>query len=513
MKFIRLVSADNVDDGILDNEFNQDIKIDEGSQIAYRSLAVDLDPQEFIVDASNNQISFQSNINDAATIGTAKLSSPVTYTTGNAAELLADLQKKTNEALLYNPKNIGTQFQCIIKNGKSRIESNFCPNSVKVLQNNVTGDFGSTLNDATFANNGNISATSSQNNDTNLIFSHQPLGKGVGLFRTRIRNLTDNGGASNTNGFEIGLSDVKPTTWNTTGTFVLPDAQKTYNVRVQKPTDNYQYNDKSGANQDSGIAPHLHLLATRTTNDIIEFVRVGTNLEIRLYRNNQVAFDLLSIINLETEYNGAGEFGVEQPLYPYIILHGLNTTAMLDGYTRCFFDPFVSNINPNEAVTNEDIAQGNEHTELGVRPSDARPVNQNVGRFTFSSSLLAQHLGFDTTVLLSEESGSNFLVHSRNVYTAALTYDNLVVELMNLQVDSYDGLEKGRRNIIATIPANSNANGVIVNEASNLVFIDLDNAQPRYFRNIKARLLYGDLTSVKTIGLTSLTLLIKNKKE
>ena len=64
MKFIRLVSDNNVDDGILDNEFNQDIKLEEGSQIAYRSLAVDLDPQEFIVDASNNQITFQSNIND-----------------------------------------------------------------------------------------------------------------------------------------------------------------------------------------------------------------------------------------------------------------------------------------------------------------------------------------------------------------------------------------------------------------------------------------------------------------
>ncbi len=84
---------------------------------------------------------------------------------------------------------------------------------------------------------------------------------------------------------------------------------------------------------------------------------------------------------------------------------------------------------------------------------------------------------------------------------------------MNMQVDSYDGLEKGRRNIIATIPTNSDENGVIVNEASNLVFIDLDNAQPRYFRNIKARLLYGDLSDVKTIGLTSLTLLIKKKNE
>lgn len=161
----------------------------------------------------------------------------------------------------------------------------------------------------------------------------------------------------------------------------------------------------------------------------------------------------------------------------------------------------------------EDIAQGNEHSELGARPSDSRPSNQNTGRFTFDSILTAQHLGFDESVLLSEQAGSNFIVHSRNAYTAALTYDNIVVELMNLQVDSYDGLEKGRRNIIATIPANSDANGVIINEASNLVFIDLDNAQPRYFRNIKARLLYGDLSDVKTIGLTSLTLLIKKKGE
>lgn len=226
MKFIRLVSANNADDGILDNEFNQDIKIEEDSQIAYRSIAVDLDPQEFIVNASNNQISFQSNINDAATIGTAKLTSPTTYNTSNANDLLADLQKKTNAALVYNAKNIGTQFQCIVKNGKTRIESQFCPNSVKILQKNVTGDFGSTLNDATFANNGNISASSSQTDDSNLLFSHQEFGKGCAVFRTRIRNLTDNGGASNTNGFEIGLSDVKPTTWNTTGSFTLPDAQK-----------------------------------------------------------------------------------------------------------------------------------------------------------------------------------------------------------------------------------------------------------------------------------------------
>lgn len=512
MKFIRLVSSNEENDGVFDNEFNQDIEIEEGSQIAYRSLAVDLDPEEFVVDASNNQISYQSNINDAGTIGVAKLTSPVTYTKDNAEELTADLQKATNNSLLYNSKNVGTQFQVLIKNAKTRIESQFCPNSLKVFQNNVTGDFGSTLNDATYSANGNISASSSQTTDMNLIFSHQEFGKGVAIFRTRIRNLTDNGGASNTNGFEIGLSDVKPTTWTTSGTFTLPDAQKTYNVSIGKPTDNYFYNDKNGADQDSGIAPENTLLATRTTNDIIEFAKVGKELIIRIYRNSQATADILSTTNLETQYNGAGEFGVIQPLYPYIILHGTNTNAMLDGYTRCFFDPFKANINPTEAVTVEDIAQGNEHSELGAKPSDARPSTNVNGRFTFNSLELAQHLGFVRSNFISEED-INFIAHSRNAYTAALTYDNLVVELMNIQVKSYDGLEKGRRNIIATVTTNSDDNGVIVNEANNLVFLDLDNAQPRNFRNIKARILYGDLTSIKTIGLTSLSLLIKNKNE
>lgn len=512
MKFIRLVGSNNANDGILDNEFNQDIKIEEGSQIAYRSLAVDLDPQEFNVDASNNEISYQSNINDAGSIGNAKLTAPVTYSTANAEDLLSDLQKAINNSLIYNRKNIGTQFQAIIKNGKTRIESQFCENTVQLTRKNFAGDFGSTLNDTSISSKGNISSSSSNTNDSNLLFSHQEFGKGCAVFRTRIRNLTDNGGASNTNGFEIGLSDVKPTTWNTSGAFTLPDAQKTYNVSIGKPTDNYFFNDKNGADQDSGFAPENHLVATKTTNDIIEFAKIGNQLFIRTYRNSQATADILATTNLETTYSGVGEFGVNQPLYPYIIFHGNNNNAMLDGYTRCFFDPFVSNVNPDTAVTTEDIEQGNEHTALGVTPSDAVPARNLKSKFTFGSFQLATHLGFDQTEFLSETT-VDYLVHSKNLYTAALTYDNLVVELMNLQVDSYDGLEKGRRNIIATIPTNSDQNGVIVNEANNLVFIDLDNAQPRYFRNIKARLLYGDLTDIKTIGLTSLSLLIKKKNE
>lgn len=511
MKFIRLINTNNSADGILDNEFNQDIEIAENSQIAFRSIAVDLDPQSFNVNDTNNTIQFQSNINKVDTIGTAKLINK-TYDTSNATELLDDLQKKSNSCLTAN-RNIGVQFQCLIKNGKTRIESKFCPNSSKILTENVTGDYGSTLNDAFVSSTGGMSSgASAQADDRNLIFSHQEFGKGCAVFRTRIRNLTDNLGASNINGFEIGLSDVNPTTWATGAAFTLPDNQKTYNVSIGKPTDNYFFNDKGGSNQDSGIAPENHILNSRTINDIVELKKEGEKLIISIYRNGQAESDILSTTFLSTTYDGAGQLGVEQPLYPYIIFHAKNTNCRLDDYSRCFFDPFVSNI-PSVAVTQEDIDAGNEHyaMSVGVRPPDARPLD-TTRKFTFNSVETARHLGFENNELLSE-TRLNYLVHSNNSYTSALTYDDIVVELMNLQVDSYDGLEKGRRNLIATIPTISNSNGVIVNEANNLVFIDLHNAQPRFFRNIKARLLYGDLTSIKTQGLTSMTLLIKSKDE
>ena len=510
MKFVRLISSNNSTDGILDNEFNQDIKLEEGSQIAYRSLAVDLDPLNLTVDNSNNGITLQTKISDGTTSGTADIQLG-NYNNTNSDDLLGNLTKALNNSLVEKPVNIGTQFQAIIKSGKTRIESKFCPNSNSLTKENFATPHGATLNDAVVSG-VQYSSSSSSATDQNIFYSFQEFGKGCAVFRTRIRKLADNGGASNTNGFDIGLSDVNPTTWTTTGNFTLTDDQKTYNVKVQKPTDNYFFNVKGNPNQDSTFAPENFASNTLATNDIIEFIKLGTNLILRVYRDSDLTVKTIATVNLATQYNA--DRGVNQPLYPYIIFHGSQPNANIDSpYTRCFVDPFVSNITPSTVNTAEDVAEGNDHEQLGVKPGQARPGQPNTrGRLTFESTTLAQYLGFNNATNDSETT-QNFVLHSNNNFQSALTYDNLVVELMNLQVDSYDGLEKGRRNIIATVPTQADANGVIVNEASNLVFIDLDNAQPRHFRNIKARILYGDLSTVKTIGLTSLTLLIKKKNE
>tara|TARA_B100000424_G_scaffold215817_1_gene173787 strand:- start:3385 stop:4938 length:1554 start_codon:yes stop_codon:yes gene_type:complete len=517
MKFIRLVSEES--NGVLDNEFNSDVKLEPKAQIAYRSLAVDIDPQLFAVDASNNGISFQSSIAD----GLSKLSGSLpirSYTTDNAKELLTDLQNLLNRLIAVNSKGIGHQFQVVIKGGKTRVETQFCPNSVQIFRNNFSGDFGISKNNL-ITNSGTISQTSGAGTDTdnNIGVSFQEFGKGTAVWRIRVKRHTDNAGASNTNGFEFGLTNIEPSGLVSGANPInLTDAQKFYNFKAQKVGDNYRVNKGDGVfDVDTGIAPNV-VGDDNINNDIIEFRKDDKFIRCILYRSNQANPDFLFSDDLTVRFaTGVNDdplrTGINQPLYPYLIMHGDDANAQLDGgYVRCFFDPFRANIT---ALGDEsEMIESFNHGTLGARPSDAKPNRQTTSELTFDSLELAEYMGFDRNVLRSEDTlRRNYLVHSKNNFTASQTYDNLVVELMNLQLESFDGLSKGRRNILATIPAIKNSDGVIVNEASNLIFIDLDNANPISLRNIKARLLYGDLTEPQTTGLTSLSLIFKNKGE
>ncbi len=526
MKYIRLTSEAN--DGIFEADFNEDIEIEKDSLVAYRSLAMTLDPLEFRVDGSNNTITYQSNINDAATKETIDLPFG-NFNRDNSATLLQNIQDATNKALQINNKNIGHQFQVIAKDGgKTRIEGRYCPNSIQVLRDFTTGALGGRLNNLNLAGTGNISNSGAATaDDTNLLFSHMEFGKGCSIFRTRIRSLADNVGLSNTNGFEIGLSDENPTTWDTTSAnFTLTDLQKTFNVRVQKQADVVQYNVRTGpaaqtVNTDvAGLTPTAgQIAANRLTNDVIEFQHVQGVLKCLYYKHALGVYTTKEIfsVNLDTVYKtAAGEDAnrtkFNQPLYPYIIMHGASSdNVFLDGYTRCFFDPFTATIPTTLDAADE--AQGNETSGTGA-PSDARPANPLTGEFTFESNTISEYLGYETRILRS--TGTDPRVFDRiseNTFKASLNHDNIVVELMNIQINSYDSYSRGRRNFLATVATNKDESNSIINEANTLIFLDIDNAQPRFLRNIKARLLYGDLTNIDTIGLSSLSLIIKNKSE
>lgn len=68
---------------------------------------------------------------------------------------------------------------------------------------------------------------------------------------------------------------------------------------------------------------------------------------------------------------------------------------------------------------------------------------------------------------------------------------------------------RGRRiNILATIPVNNNATGIVEFEANELVYIDLDNRMPQNLKNLRLRILDKNFNEIKTTGTSVLTLLV-----
>ncbi len=507
MKLIRLV--DNSKDGILENNFNDGFEVKPNSKIALQDVAVQLDPQEILIDHSNDNVSFQYNINDPGTVQTFDIAAG-TYNKANSVALRQSIQDGLNRSQGYNNKQIGFQWDVDDKASKTRILTRFCPNDFNIWKTNVTAPFGQVLNDANITAGNLISQTGAAAvaDDRNTIYSNQQFGKGSAVFRTRLNRLVDLGGnASDLHGFDFGLSDVNPQSWDKSGNFTLPDATKTFNIRIRKTSDEILFNTKGNVNQASGFSPKV--FDGTTNSDIIEIAIFENKIRGKVYTSDaQVANQqkVLFEVDLLVAYPNVGQ---NQPLYPYIIFHAADAGCRLDSYTRCFFDPFRSNLIPATSDAHDD--------ELGALPqppSIARPSAVLTSQIVFESQRVAEYLGFDFQSLVTEDPARiNFVYDSENIFKAGALYDNIIVETMNLQLESYDGLEKGRRNILATVPTIENDNGVIVYEPNNQNFLDIRNQESINLRNLRVRLLFSDLTTCPTVGLNSITVLIKSPDE
>ena len=124
----------------------------------------------------------------------------------------------------------------------------------------------------------------------------------------------------------------------------------------------------------------------------------------------------------------------------------------------------------------------------------------------------------DRTYTLFESSFN--ILGERRLITDASKNDNYIVELMNLQLQSYDGysdnvnnIRAGRKNILATIPIDQDINDILRYAATTPYFLNLDNKDDVILRNIRARLLNLDYSPVETKGLSIMTLLIKDSSE
>lgn len=182
-------------------------------------------------------------------------------------------------------------------------------------------------------------------------------------------------------------------------------------------------------------------------------------------------------------------------------------TATIDNATGVIsFPSSTTTFIPSATLTTISGLQANP-----LRPSQAPSIHT----INFSSMTLPTFLGYRLqTYSTAAINPARFKADA--LFDITDTADSFVVELLSLELDSYNSVDTptvrsgGRRSILATVPKTEGVDGTIVYEVNYPTFIDIRNKNPVAIRNIRARILKSDLSSMIISGTATMTLLLDN---
>jgi len=494
MRLIRLFTRD--ENAVFENNFNTDIVIKPYSKIALQSASFEVQPDSIVIDSNNDELEYQISGSDG--VKKATLTHDI-YTESTISDLLQDIANKLNVPLLTTlSSDIGVEWRAIInKLNKVLIEYRRGPNVNldSYILNNVsktTPPGSGSINAVYFSSDGVAT-----NQYTNFLYNTNFIARGGGLFSCRIQELSDNGGASDTNGCIFGLTTVNVD--SVAGKVITNDIIKMAIV-VGKPSDNYGVINNGVVAVPSVFAPKKETLdANAQNNDNIQIAIEDGKIKARiLYYDNTQPSNRGYMTLFEEDYNG------EDKLYPFIIYRGAE--ANMKTAKHLFYQsPFNTSLHAGGIITDDD--------PLGVAPPRV-PSTPSLQFFSFENTTLNVFLGFSQNryPLTGTEKIDTISIDAEKSIRSIEINELYIVEMLNLKLNSYDGLSQERRSILSTIP--KKVDFTVVNyEPNEKIFVDIDNAEPLSLRNINAIIRNNDLSLIETKGLASLTLVIKDSNE
>lgn len=493
MRLIRLTGEDP--DGIISNDFQQDIIITPQSKIALKSLSCEVKVSSIDIDSANDTINYQVQSSQGTL--TAQLEH-VSYDNISAPSLFADMNLKMNAQLrtvgANVGKNIGLEIRNQIRNDR-RFETAMKQARLEENQSNLVLDKGTLAVDRTGASNfGVFQAPTGQTPNSSspyncFFYDPNPIARGGGVvrFKTNIMgNTTDN--------FIIGLTSTNPDTL-TGNTFNESNLDFAI-VGLQSSLDYGVILSGSASAPLLPVTPNYQGAGNTNNDDLVISIDQGKVVGY-IYQHSTGSSPGANLL-FEANYNFPND------LYPVVIFLGDSThsSIRLFRYTE---SPF--NTDPSTLFIEEDLAEG----KLNAPPTQSRnPTNCFL---EFEGSTLSNFLGFDTNRTPADptkfERANDFIVIANDRFRPNALSDAFLVELLNIQLKSYDGLSGQRKSYISVIPE-SDADGVILYDANYPIFIDIENTQPLTLRNFKARILNNDGSSISQAGLTSIVLLIED---
>ena len=509
MRLVRLTSED--DFGNFDTKFDTDIVIKKGQQIALQSASFSEQINTLSLDSTNNEMSFQFKSGTQIDI----VLNEADYTNINKQDLFDDITNKLNAGLVFaSGKAIGLNFLAELDKTSDKVNIGYArsdfqqafarineqqaefsqvagADAMETLTTKLQSKIGDTTDDrCKYASMGGWAAT----------------GGGM-MWRLRVSDFNRNGSGVDDNGFTMGLSATPPSNWINKTT--MSADEKAYAVHFKRDNENI-FTKTLGQNafQDSGVQPGtLDATGASDNNDVFEWSISENNLRCIHYKlTNPV--DPAGGTTATTLVNIPYVQGTR--LYPYLILHGGVNSCKVRQVVHTI-DPFA----PPVLAGSVGLKHDDNHPDVDLNTMLGAVDVPNTGGGTGNtdnilsmSVALQEFFGYDANTIFFS-SGPITVFTAENIFIATLSNVSFMIELRNIQVDSYNSDTGQRQNIIAVIPQQtSGAKGIIEYEPNNLYFIDI--LQETLIRNFTARILRIDGSRPKLSGISVLTLLIKD---
>lgn len=487
MKLIRLVSDAN--DGFFDIDFKEDLEIPQNAELALQNLSIELESSEVEVNTTNDIITFGYNaINHIATLTNKK------YTYLSRQDLLDDIKTSLNKVLsINNREDIGRLWNVEISKSKVNISYQqvkyYPPNPLLGLNYIISKNVNWALTV--------VGRTGDGDNLTIDSFLAQtiPAPKTCSSINFQLNNIATFTPAKDSE-LIVGYMAEKPladgSNISTSNIFFGITLSKTQTFNIVNGVET-EYLDSSG----NSVAPKI-IGPGRTTNDFWQIAISNGKLQSILYTDGALS----PIITNEVGYNYTTE------LYPIIMFGVIGFNIIHKAINSIRNLGFMAD--PQYVTVSESIENNNDD-ELGALPPNPAPITTELtNNYFVMSDSVAEFLDFVNVPSPSTLNSVNQSLSFLGTLTLVQNIpDSIIIEMLNVELNSYDSLFGGRKNILAVIPNVENISNRLIYSANFPLFIEINNKQPRLLRNIKARLLNTDYSTLTLNGQNVITLILK----
>ena len=506
MKIVRL-TENNERTAYFDNTFNDEIELPPFSEVALSSVSVNTDPLAIDV-PTGSQLAWK--IGTETTITTSLR--PAEYSSTNYEDLFFDIQGNMN---LWQErdgnKGAGRQWAVSDKpnvtgfgvGGKVSIgfqTANYEGGAKEAYEHTNLTETGTGL-DATY------SRTAA---GASVLLSTEPIGWGRSRFYVNMKTATNAGGGSATNGVFIGLSSVNHAAARTLPT--ADDESTIMGMHIRREASKVlvsggQFGEDEALDTGSDIA-------AGSIFGFENYPSSGVGGQPNFYGVHILADGTEEVLTTaqgefgetwnQLDYGERGTFEPNTPLYPFVLFYGPSANCVID---QIQFSPDPYSIISNKKYPVITKTNGTR----GLQNGGEKPVvnfdfknSTSIGRFLGFTESKMKNMTADVTVT----DATKYAWGADELFGEGVAGQGFYVELMTGTCEGYDGLTGQRKNILAVIPE-SDSDSKILFQPSFPTFLEMNNSHPLVLRNIRARLLQTDGSSVEVTGLNSMTLLYK----